>query len=137
MKRTIGATLFGALLSLQAVAEVVVVVHPDNQATITKQTVKRLFLGKETAFPNGKAATIVQQPATNQQRSEFDSDVLGRSSAQVSAMWAKLVFTGRGIAPQEFDSDAKVIEFIQSDENAIGYIDSASVTGDVSVVNLD
>lgn len=67
MKRTIGATLFGALLSLQAVAEVVVVVHPDNQATITKQTVKRLFLGKETAFPNGKAATIVQQPATNQQ----------------------------------------------------------------------
>lgn len=137
MKRTIGATLFGALLSLQAVAEVVVVVHPDNQATITKQTVKRLFLGKETAFPNGKAATIVQQPATNQQRAEFDSDVLGRSSAQVSAMWAKLVFTGRGIAPQEFDSDAKVIEFIQSDENAIGYIDSASVTGDVSVVNLD
>lgn len=137
MKRTIGATLFGALLSLQAVAEVVVVVHPDNQATITKQTVKRLFLGKETAFPNGKAATIVQQPATNQQREEFDSDVLGRSSAQVSAMWAKLVFTGRGIAPQEFDSDAKVIEFIQSDENAIGYIDSASVTGDVSVVNLD
>lgn len=137
MKRTIGATLFGALLSLQAVAEVVVVVHPDNQATITKQTVKRLFLGKETAFPNGIAATIVQQPATNQQRAEFDSDVLGRSSAQVSAMWAKLVFTGRGIAPQEFDSDAKVIEFIQSDENAIGYIDSASVTGDVSVVNLD
>lgn len=137
MKRTIGATLFGALLSLQAVAEVVVVVNPDNQATITKQTVKRLFLGKETAFPNGIAATIVQQPATNQQRAEFDSDVLGRSSAQVSAMWAKLVFTGRGIAPQEFDSDAKVIEFIQSDENAIGYIDSASVTGDVSVVNLD
>lgn len=137
MKRTIGATLFGALLSLQAVAEVVVVVHPDNQATITKQNVQRLFLGKETAFPSSEAATIVTQPASQPLRAEFDSGVLGRNTAQVSAMWAKLVFTGRGIAPQEVETDADVIEFIQGDKNAIGYIDSASVNDDVKVVNLD
>ncbi|MDO6566955.1 phosphate ABC transporter substrate-binding protein [Alteromonas sp. 1_MG-2023] len=137
MKRTIGATLIGALFSLQALADVVVVVNPDNQATITKQDVQRIFLGKKTEFSSGEEATVITQTPTNKLRSEFDRDVLGRSTAQVSAMWAKLVFTGRAIAPQEIETDANVIEFIKGEKNAIGFIDSASVTGDVKVVNLD
>jgi ABC-type phosphate transport system substrate-binding protein len=137
MKSIIGATLIGTLFSLQALADVVVVVSPDNNAALSAQSVKRIFLGKENEFSTGVVPTPVNQVSSNAIRSEFESEVIGRSSAQISAQWSKLVFTGRGILPQEVASDAEIIELIKQDSSVIGYIDSESVTADVKVVNLD
>lgn len=137
MKRTIGATLISAFFSLQAFADVVVVVHPDNAATFTEKSVQRIFLGKVTEFSTGDVPTVLNQTPGESIRTEFDQNVLKRKTAQVSASWAKLVFTGRGVMPQEIGSDAEVIELIKQNKNAIGYIDSSSVNDDVKVVNLD
>ncbi|MBT0587353.1 phosphate ABC transporter substrate-binding protein [Alteromonas sp. SM 2104] len=129
-----------ALLALTthiASADVVMVVHPSNADAIDDKVVKRIFLGKEKKFPGGASATPVNQSADSSVRSQFDESILERSSAQVSAYWSKLVFTGKGVPPTEVANDAAVIAAVAADPTAIGYVDSASVTGDVKAISLN
>lgn len=117
-------------------AEVVMVVHPSNTATVDKTSVKRLFLGKSSNFAGGANATPINQPATSPSRQSFDSDILGRSSSQVSAYWSKLIFTGKGSPPKEVADDGAVIAAVASDPTAIGYVDSSAVDASVKAVSI-
>jgi ABC-type phosphate transport system substrate-binding protein len=137
MKRIVGATLLSTLFCFQAWADLVVVVSPDNQAAVTKQSVKRIFLGQENEFSNGEPSTPVNQVVSNGLRAEFDEELLNSSTARVKASLSKLVFTGRAQMPLELSSDAEIIELIKQDKSVIAYIDSSSVTDDVKVVDLD
>jgi ABC-type phosphate transport system substrate-binding protein len=132
-------TLAGALLLLFAnisMAELVVVVHPSNADALDSKLVQRIFLGKEKKFPSGSETVAVNQSADSSLRQSFDQDVLGRSSSQVSAYWSKLVFTGKGVPPKEVSSDAEVIELVSQNPAVIGYIDRASATDAVKIVEL-
>ncbi len=133
-----GTAIFAAsALSSSVSAEVVVVVHPSNEASLSEKDVQRIFLGKEKKFPGGRESIPVNQESSNDIRGEFDQNVLGRNSSQVAAYWSKLVFTGKGVPPKEVSGDNAVIELIKENKSVIGYIDSASVTGDVKVIQLN
>jgi len=120
-----------------AFAEVVMVVHPSNGDSLDSKVVKRIFLGKEKKFPSGGSITPINQSADSAVRGDFDDGVLGRSSAQVSAYWSKLVFTGKGVPPEEVANDAAVIAAVAADPSAIGYVDSSSVSGDVKAISVN
>lgn len=134
-------TLIGVALaysiSFFSLAEVVVVVHPSNDAAINAKIVQRIFLGKEKKFSNGKEVLPINQVPSSTARGSFDTDTLGRSSTQIAAYWSKLVFTGKGIPPKELDDDAAVLAIVADNPNAIGYVDSASVSGAVKVISLN
>lgn len=125
------------LASQSVFAEVVMVVHPSNGDALDSKIVKRIFLGKEKKFPSGAEITPINQSADSAVRGEFDDGVIGRSSAQVSAYWSKLVFTGKGVPPKEVADDAAVIAAVAADPSAIGYVDSASVSGDVKAISIN
>jgi ABC-type phosphate transport system substrate-binding protein len=127
----------GCSISLFSFADVVVVVHPSNDTAINAKTVKRIFLGKEKKFSNGKEALPLNQVPASGARSFFDTDTLGRSSTQIAAYWSKLVFTGKGIPPKELDNDGAVLAIVADNPNAIGYVDSASVSDAVKVISLN
>ena len=134
-------TLIGAALSCSisffSFAEVVVVVHPSNSASLDSKSVQRIFLGKEKKFSDGKEAIPINQVSSTAVRDAFDTNTLGRSSTQIAAYWSKLVFTGKGIPPKELDNDAAVLAIIADNPNAIGYVDSASVSDAVKVISLN
>ncbi|AGH42834.1 hypothetical protein [Paraglaciecola psychrophila] len=44
----------GCSISLFSFAEVVVVIHPSNDAALNKKGVQQIFLGKEKKFSTGK-----------------------------------------------------------------------------------
>lgn len=129
--------LLSAVFCSQVLAKAVVIIHPDNAANLSEKDVQRIFLGKEKKFSTGEETIPVNLPADNASRTSFDDSVLGRSTAQVAAYWAKLVFTGQGIPPKEVNTDADVINLIKSNKSVIGYIDESAVTGDVKVVPLN
>jgi ABC-type phosphate transport system substrate-binding protein len=135
--KTLIGIAVGCAISFCSLAEVVVVVHPSNDAAIDKKAVKRIFLGKEKKFSNGKEVLPVNQVASSGARGSFDTDTLGRSSTQIAAYWSKLVFTGKGIPPKELDSDAAVLAIVADNPNAIGYVDSASVSDAVKAISLN
>lgn len=133
-KTLLAATLLFAASS--ALAELVVVVNPANANTLDAKTVQRIFLGKDKKFADGNETIAVNQIADTQIRQDFDQAVLGRSSSQVSAYWSKLVFTGKGIPPKEVANDAEVLDLVSKNLSVIGYVNKASVTDAVKVVEM-
>jgi ABC-type phosphate transport system substrate-binding protein len=124
------------LLSTSAMAEVVIVVNKANSATLDQKIVQRIFLGKDKKFSDGSSVKAINQSADSATRANFDEQVLGRNSSQVSAYWSKLVFTGKGVPPMELPNDQAVIDKVASTPDAIGYVDSSSVTDAVTVINI-
>lgn len=124
------------LLASSSFAETVVVINASNNNTIDAKIVKRIFLGKEKKFADGTETIPVNHLSDSATRQDFDSSVLGRSTSQISAYWSKLVFTGKGIPPKEVGSDAEVIELVSKNPSVIGYVDKASVTDAVKIVEL-
>ena len=120
-----------------AFAEIVIIVNKNNTNSIDSKSLKRIFLAKEKRFADGLEARPINQASSQSIRREFDDKYINRTSAQVKAYWAKLVFTGKGTPPLDLQSDAAVISTVETDQSAIGYIDSASVTAQVRVINLN
>ncbi|GAC29403.1 hypothetical protein [Brumicola pallidula] len=133
-KMLLTATLLCATSSV--LAELVVVVNPANANALDSKTVQRIFLGKDKKFADGNETIAVNQAAATEIRQNFDQEVLGRSSSQVSAYWSKLVFTGKGIPPKEVATDAEVIDLVSRNPSVIGYINKASVTDAVKIVEM-
>ena len=135
--KTLIGIAVGCSISLFSLADVVVVVHPSNDAALNKKAVQRIFLGKEKKFSNGKEVLPINQTPSSSARDSLDTNTLGRSSTQIAAYWSKLVFTGKGIPPKELDNDAAVLSIVADNQNAIGYVDSASVSDAVKVISLN
>lgn len=121
--------------SLIADAEVAVIVNNSNaNATMSNSDISRIFLGKSSKFPDGSAASPLDQSNGSSVRQEFNDKVLGKSESQLKSYWSRLIFTGKGTPPKQLGDDAAVKAAVAADANAIGFIDSASVDGSVKVV---
>lgn len=126
--------LGGALLltlgaaSLPAAADVVVVAGAASSASLTKEQVADVFLGKTPGL------TPVDQAESNPLREEFYTKVVGKSAAQAKSYWSKLAFTGKGTPPKEMASSAEVKKALAANPALVGYIEKSAV--DASVKTL-
>lgn len=114
-------------------AEYAVVVHPNNTVAMTNDDVQKLFLAKTAKFPNGQLAIPINQIESNEARQNFDNSVLGKTPSQMKSYWSRLIFTGKAVPIKEVENDSEVLELVRDNQDAIGYVDSSKVTGDVRV----
>ncbi|KTF16249.1 hypothetical protein [Pseudoalteromonas sp. H105] len=121
------------LCSLHAFAEVAVIVNPANSNQLDANAIKKIYLGKSKSFDDGMKVNPVNQDG-NSVADEFNDKVVGKSGSQLNAYWSKLVFTGKGTPPEKLSNDQAVIDFVSSNKDGIGYIDSAKVTDSVKVI---
>ena len=131
MKKTIIAAIVLATLgaALPASAEVVVIVSPKNPASrMFSEQASQFFLGKSNLF------APVDLPESSAVRAEFYKKVADKDTAQVKALWSKLVFTGKATAPKEYASAAEVKKAVAADPKAIGYIEKSAVDDTVKVI---
>jgi ABC-type phosphate transport system substrate-binding protein len=120
--------------SINAMAEVVVVVHPSNTAALNAEEISKIYLGRSKSFPDGKAAIPLAQADGSGATTTFNEKVLNKTGSQIKAYWSKLVFTGKGTPPKELGTDQEVIELVSQNPSVIGYIDKSAVTSAVKVV---
>lgn len=120
--------------SINAMAEVVVVVHPSNTAALNAEEISKIYLGRSKSFPDGKAAIPLAQADGAEATTTFNEKVLNKTGSQIKAYWSKLVFTGKGTPPKELGTDQEVIELVSQNPSVIGYIDKSAVTSAVKVV---
>ena len=129
------AFAFFTLASAAATADVVVVTSAKaGAATLNKQQVSDIFLGKASTFPDGKQVVPIDQADSSAFRDEFHSKVTGKSGAQLKSFWSKQVFSGKGTPPKEVANSAEVKKLVADNPNMIGYIDKAVVDASVKVV---
>ncbi len=124
-----------SMSAMSASADVVVVVSTKSAVTrLTAEQITRIFLGKTDAFPNGGNAIPVDQAEGTTIRDEFYSKVTNKSSSQVTAYWARIIFTGDGQPPKSLQGNVTVKRAIADNPHAIGYIDKSAVDSSVRVV---
>jgi len=92
-------------------------------------------LGKSKKFPGGSLALPIDIKSGDV-KAEFTRKVLGKSESQIKAYWSKLLFTGKGRAPQVVDSDADVLDLVSSNPSIIGYVNENSVKDNVKVIAI-
>ena len=111
-----------------------VIVNPSNPLTsISYENVSRIFLKKTTKFPNGRSASPVELPGNSAIREHFSQDVHGKSASAVDAYWKQLIFSGRDIPPLQ-KNESGVLDFVRSNEDAIGYVSATADTSRLKVV---
>jgi len=105
----------------------VVVVNDQNaSAAMSRTVVSRFFLKKAARWENGAAVLPVDLPANSPIRDAFSREVLSKSVSSIKAYWQQQIFSGRDVPPPEKGDDAAVLEFVQSNPNAIAYVSAAA-----------
>lgn len=123
-KFLLAAALSAAFVPL-AQAQVVIVNAGDGASELSKDKVAAIFGGKD------KSLTPVDNAAL---RNAFYPNVVGKSSDQIKAYWAKLEFTGKGKAPHEESNGQAVANYVASNPGTIGYVDAGDVGAGVKKV---
>ena len=124
-----------SLCAGMAAADVVAVVSARNPvATMSKNQIADIFLGKTGHFPEGGQAVPIDQVEGAAARDEFYLNFTGKSPSQLKAHWAKIIFTGRGQPPLEVANGAELKRRLAENPNALGYIERSMVDGSVKVV---
>jgi ABC-type phosphate transport system substrate-binding protein len=94
---------------------------------ISKQQIVDLFLGRASAW------TPIDQTVDSEIYVDFYKKATGHDTAQVKAIWSRIVFTGRGRPPKQQPDSAAVKKAIAANPNAVGYIKKSAVDASVKV----
>jgi len=126
---TLLAMTIAALMASSAQAELVVIVNPKSPAaSMTADEVANVYLGKDPSF------APVDLPESAQARADFYKKVAGKDGAQVKALWARLVFTGKMRPPKEMANSSDALKFVAGNDRGIAYIDRSAVDSSVKAV---
>ncbi len=129
------AMCVGSMLSMTAHAgDVVVIVNKGNANAVDKTFVVKAYTGEARSWPDGGQVAALDQGEDNAVRTQFDTTLLGKSSANMKALWAQNVFSGKGLPPKVIDGDAEVKKAVSADKNAIGYIHAEALDDSVKSV---
>ena len=120
------------LMATQATAEVLVIGNSKTGlATLTSAQVEDIFMGRTRSFPNGRAASPLDQTGFC---GDFYHCLVSRPLEQVDAYWARIVFTGKNTPPPSLANDQAVLDAVRRNEGAIGYISPTTPAKDVQVL---
>lgn len=105
-------------------AEMVVAVRADSEiGTLSKTEVTNIFLGRYRLLSSGNQAEPLDQPTGSAEHAAFYDALLNKTSAEIRAYWARLVFTGRVPPPRTVDNSERLLEQLLANPRAVGYIE--------------
>jgi ABC-type phosphate transport system substrate-binding protein len=115
-----------AFVCVAEAGEVVVICNKSVPAdSLSKDEIKKIYLGKKTAWDNGQKINFVTLKA-KEVHDLFLKEIINKTATQFKTYWKKMVFTGKGTIPKDFDTEANLIAYVAATEGAIGYISSGT-----------
>jgi ABC-type phosphate transport system substrate-binding protein len=130
------ALILSLCLSGTALAEQIVIVNKGvSESVMDASTLQRIYLGRKTTWSNGETIVPVTLHKGPVHR-EFIENVLNKTTTQFTLYWKQMIFTGKGLPPKSFESEADVVDFVSGVSGGIGYIDSATTHDGVKVVQM-
>lgn len=130
MMLMIGWPGFGA-----AEDELWVIVNSKNPiSAMDKAEVSALYLGRYQAYRDGSFALPFDQLAYGDVRATFYQLLTGKSEVYINAYWARILFTGRAMPPRQLENDSAVLDIVQKNPSAIGYVSAGTKLAGVKVV---
>ena len=124
----ISAVALAFLLGGAALADDIVVIANPAAGPISKEQIADLYLARNSAW------TPLDQAAGSSIYAEFYKKLTGRDTAQVKAIWSRILFTGRGVPPKQLIDSAAVKKAVAANPKAVGYIERSAVDASVKVI---
>lgn len=134
LARSLVAASFLAAGSAALAGDFAVIVNKGNGATVDKAALARIYTGEMKAWSDGTPVVAVDLPDDNGTRASFSSEIVGKTVANLKAMWAQIVFSGKAMPPKQAATDDDVKKLVGSTKGAVGYIKASSVDDSVKVV---
>jgi len=138
MKRTAKTLLAMSLLGLFSTtsnAEIAVIVDSSVSVdSVNMDQLQRLYLGKPAGIQSSTSLTPIDHEKGSALRQEFAQKVLDKNEGQLSSYWSRLMFSGKGQPPRQYEGDAAVIKEVTAAPGTVGYIDAGSVTDATKVL---
>jgi ABC-type phosphate transport system substrate-binding protein len=101
-----------------------IIVHASNpNSELTKNQISKLFLKKVKMWEDMNEAVLpIDLVADSPVREEFSAEIHGKKVSPIKAYWQKQIFSGRNVPPEEKASDEGVLEYVEENVGAIGYV---------------
>jgi ABC-type phosphate transport system substrate-binding protein len=111
-----------------------VIVNKANAAAIDKDTILKIYTGEKKRWDDGTSISAVDLPEDDAVRAAFSTGVLGKTVANIKALWSQLIFSGTAAPPKVLPSDDDVKKYVSGNKAAIGYIKPSDADDSVKVV---
>jgi len=116
-------------------ATIVVIVNPASGIDkLSRDEVIDIFLGRYRKLPSGRTALPIDMANPNADRARFYQLLVNKNPTEISSYWARLVFSGKTSPPFQVPDAETAVELVQSNPNAIAYVDRAALNPGVKVV---
>ncbi len=137
MKKANQIGLYIFLLMLfysMANAECLIIVNQSvEESSLTKQNIKRIFLGKKKKWSNGGGIYPVKLKAGKLHK-KFIKKYVEKSIANYNNYWRLAITVGTGLPPVTATTEKKIVDYVSKKKGAIGYISSDSPHEIVKVI---
>lgn len=115
--------------------ELVVIAHPDSPLrVVTADQISDLYLGRTRSLAPSVVVEAIDQARDSEERKRFYQRINGMPIRQVNAYWARLQFSGAIQPPLHVGNSEAVVQAVRQNPNAVGYVDSRQLTGNVRVL---
>lgn len=141
MKKQVGllaAALFILAFSgINAVhADIIFIANKSVPVNSLEQSqIKNIFLGKLAKWPDGSSVKFVT--LRGETHSKFLKRYIQRTESQYKTYWKKMLFTGKGLPPKQYETSDEVIHHIAGMEGAVGYIEKEAATDDIKILSVN
>lgn len=117
-------------------ADLKLIANPSVKASgVSLDEVKGIFLATKTELVDGSHVEPVLLKAGSV-HSAFVKDYLGKTEAALETYYRSLVFTGKGLMPKSFSSEAEVAAYVAKTKGAIGYVSAGAGGPGVKILEV-
>jgi len=113
---------FGVTLKAQ-----VIVTNSNNPASqLNSAQLRNIFIGNKITWDDGTLIHLADYTAEEKLRKKFSEEFLDLSPRKVSMLWIKVSLSGKSVPPQIFRDEDELLNYIENNDRAIGYVSSAN-----------
>ncbi len=138
MKKLIYAFLLVACASIfivQAKAQVIVIANSSVKVSeVSKSDLVDVFTGASTSLKGNHVTPVLLVESVHHEL--FLRTYISKSNGPFQSGWKSLVFSGQASMPKSLPNDTAVVEFVKSNQGAIGYIDNGTPHSGANVITV-
>jgi hypothetical protein len=101
---------------------------------LNQDDVINIYMGRYRRLPTGIAAYPIDQPEESELKAEFYRKLVNKSLTDISAYWARLVFSGKTAPPRQAAGHTEAIKLLNSVPGAMVYLERNQVDSRFRVV---
>jgi ABC-type phosphate transport system substrate-binding protein len=122
-----------SIFVVQAKAQVIVIANSSVKVSeVSKSDLADVFTGSSTSLKGNRVSPVLMMESVHHEL--FLRTYIAKSDGPFRNGWKSLVLSGQASMPKSLPNDAAVVEFVKSNQGAIGYIDNGIPHGGVNVI---